>query len=280
MTLNEYKARFTTCVCIGKGGQKTVFKVDNATGSFALKIVEVPNDPRIQQEIAILRSLKIQGVPRILEQGIVEDDNSKDPLLYILEEYIEGETLRSILIREKTVTTDTAVAILETLLDIETQLEECSILHRDIKPDNVIIGKDNAVYLIDFGIAKILGESSLTRTAAQNGPCTPAYAPVELATNMKRQQDVRIDLYQIGLTVYEALAGYNPFSNGARSPQEIFTRGKTLLPQSIQIIGDTQGLLMQYLLMLMAKNPSQRPNTAKDAKRYYQAIRTTVNVGR
>lgn len=280
MKLSEYKAKFTACTRIGKGGQKTVYKVDDAAGSYALKIVEAPNDPRIQQEIAILCSVDIQGVPHILEQGMVEDDVSKDSFLYILEEYIEGESLRAILTREKIVSTDIAIAILETLLDIETQLEERAILHRDIKPDNIIIGKNGAVYLIDFGIAKILGESSLTRTAAQNGPCTPAYAPVELAANMKRQQDVRTDLYQIGLTVYESLAGYNPFSKGARTPQEVFARGKTIMPQSIQITGDTQGLLMQYISMLMAKNPSQRPNTAKDAKRYYEAIRSTVNVGR
>ena len=280
MKLSEYKSKFSACTRIGKGGQKTVYKVDDATASYALKIVEAPNDPRIQQEVAILRSVDIQGVPHILDQGMVEDDVSRDTFLYILEEYVEGESLRTVLTREKTISTDVAVGILETLLDIETQLEERAILHRDIKPDNIILGKNGAVYLIDFGIAKILGESSLTRTAAQNGPCTPAYAPIELASNMKRQQDVRTDLYQIGLTVYESLAGFNPYSNGAKNPQEVFARGKKMIPQSIQINGDTQGLLMQYISMLMAKNPSQRPNTAKDAKRYYEAIRSTVNIGR
>lgn len=282
MKLSEYKEKFSSCTCIGKGGQKTVYKVDDTLNNcnYALKIVEAPNDPRIQQEIAILRSVDIQGVPHILDYGMVEDDISKDILLYILEEYIEGESLRTILIREKNVSTKIAIIILERLLDIETQLEERAILHRDIKPDNIIIGRNDAVYLIDFGIAKILGESSLTRTAAQNGPCTPAYAPIELATNMKRHQDVRIDLYQIGLTVYESLIGYNPFSNGAKNQQEVFARGKTIMPPSIQIPGDTQGLLMQYISMLIAKNPSQRPNSAKDAKRYYDAIRSTINIGR
>lgn len=104
MKLSEYKEKFSSCTCIGKGGQKTVYKVDDTLNNcnYALKIVEAPNDPRIQQEIAILRSVDIQGVPHILDYGMVEDDISKDILLYILEEYIEGESLRTILIREKT----------------------------------------------------------------------------------------------------------------------------------------------------------------------------------
>ncbi len=280
MKLNEYLACFSSCVRIGKGGQKTVFKAEKANECYALKIVEMPDDPRIQQEIVILSSLDISGVPKVFEHGIVTDDVTNDPMLYILEEYIEGDSLRSILKRDRCVTTAVAVSILRTLLDIEIQLEERAILHRDIKPDNVIIGSTGKVYLIDFGIAKILGDSSLTRTAAVNGPCTPAYAPLELASNLKRQQDVRTDLYQIGITVYESLAGVNPFAVGAHNPQEIFMRGRTIMPATLQISGDKKGLLMQYINMLMAKNPSQRPHSAKDAKRYFEAIITSVDLGR
>lgn len=280
MKLSECKAQFESCERIGKGGQKTVYKVKKSGKYFALKIVEAPDDLRIQQEIAILRSLNISGVPKVFEQGIIVDDVSNDTMLYILEEYIEGESLRSFLIRENRVSTESAIAILNTLLAIEIQLEQRAILHRDIKPDNIIIGKLGDVFLIDFGIAKIIGESSLTRTAALNGPCTPAYAPLELASNMKSQQDVRTDLYQIGLTVYESLAGSNPFSIGACNRQEMFERGKTVMPATIQIAGDAQGLLIQFISMLMSKNPSQRPATAKDAKRYFDAILPTVNLGR
>lgn len=280
MKLSEYMAQFTSCVRIGKGGQKIVYRAERGRECYALKIVEASDDLRIQQEVAILTSLDINGVPKVFEHGIVVDDVSNDSLLYILEEFIEGESLRSVLKRDRCITTETAITILRTLLDIEIRLEESSILHRDIKPDNIIIGKAGEVFLIDFGIAKILGESSLTRTAAANGPCTPAYAPLELASNMKRQQDVRTDLYQMGLTVYESLSGVNPFVVGACNPQEVFQRGRTVMPTTIQISGDTQGLLMQYINMLMAKNPSQRPHTAKDAKRYFDAILSTVDLGR
>lgn len=277
MNLKEYMGQFDSCVRIGKGGQKTVYRAEKGGKSYALKIVQVPDNPRIKQEITILSTLDITGVPKVFDHGTVIDDVSNDTVLYILEEYIDGESLRTILSREKIIETGLAINILNTLLAIEIQLEEQAILHRDIKPDNIIVGSSGDIYLIDFGIAKILGESSLTRTADANGPCTPAYAPWELAANLKRQQDVRTDLYQIGVTIYESLAGGNPFAAGARNRQEMMIRGRTIIPASLHIKGDSQGQLMQYISMLMAKNPSQRPKSASDAKRYFDAIRSSIN---
>ncbi len=279
MTLSEYKATFDSCERIGKGGQKLVYRAKKMGHEYALKIITTSDDPRIQQEIEILKSLGLPNVPRILGVGTVQDDISHDALLCILEEYIDGRSLREELRARGTISCTMGCSILETLLDIEMSLEDKSILHRDIKPDNVMIRNDGKIFLIDFGIAKILGCTSLTRTALPNGPCTPAYAPRELAGNMKRLQDVRTDLYQIGLTVYEALGGVNPFSIGAKNKTEMLTRGSTIIPPALQIPGDTKGLLMQYLSMLMSKNQSQRPSSAREARRYYDAVYPTLSLG-
>ena len=104
-----------------------------------------------------------------------------------------------------------AYTLLEALLSAEIELENNQILHRDINPNNIILGKDGLIYLIDFGLAKIIGGLSLTQTAAVHGPFTPGYAPHEQFANIKLSQDVRTDLFQIGITVYECCVGSNPF---------------------------------------------------------------------
>ena len=276
MTLDTLISQFDKCTRIGKGGQKTVFKVEKGSEVYALKIILSINDPRINQEISILQKVRISNVPRIIQTGIIEDDLTHDPILFILEDFINGRSLREELQLNKTVSTDQACRILESLLETEIELEKEGIVHRDIKPDNIILAHDGNIFLIDFGIAKILGNTSFTQTGAINGPCTPGYAPAELAFNVKSQQDVRTDLFQIGVTVYEALSGSNPFRRGAKNPNEVFNNTRTLLPPQISIIGDTKGQFFQYLQMLMAKNPSQRPRNAEEAFRYFSAISSTI----
>ena len=99
---------------------------------------------------------------------------------------------------------------------------------------------------------------------------------MELIENMKSVQDVRTDLYQIGLTVYEALTGNNPFRSDIQQKAGVFTRNYTVVPPPVTLSGDTKGLLMQYLQMLMSEQQSQRPATAVDAMRYYKAIKQTI----
>ncbi len=277
MKLSEYLKQFPSKKKVGKGGQKTVYCVERSNMLYALKLISTPDDPRIKQEIDILMSLRIQNVPKICDVGILEDDTTHDSILYILEEFIKGKSLREELVSGP-VSLALACKVLETLLSTEIELEKLGILHRDIKPDNIMIDESGNVYIIDFGIAKILGSDSITRTAAMNGPCTPAYAPMELFENMKTVQDVRTDLYQIGLTVYEALTGKNPFTVEIQKKAGVFTRNYTVIPPMVILPGDSKGLLMQYLQMLMSKQQSQRPSTASDAMRYYKAIRQTIIV--
>ena len=157
-------------------------------------------------------------------------------------------------------------------------MEENRILHRDINPNNIILGQDGEIYLIDFGLAKNLNGSSLTVTAAAHGPFTPGYAPHEQFSNMKLAQDVRTDLFQIGITIYEGCNGKNPFVKPNETPFQIMSRTMTMVPPSLVLAGDTQGMFAQFVNMLMAKNQSQRPDTAKDAMRYLSAITPTLKL--
>lgn len=279
MTISELKSKFSNIEKLKVGGQKTVYKVKAVNGKiFALKFITNASDPRVLQEIDIVSKLNIENVPRIIESGLVYDEQIDENILYIIEEYIGGVSLRDWLQAGNKADLSMAHKILSTLLDVEVTLEKSNILHRDINPNNIIVGTDEKIYLIDFGLAKNLIGNSLTRTTSPHGPFTPGYAPHEQFNNNKLAQDVRTDLFQIGVTVYEACSGSNPFRENGDSVYEIMTKTMTVVPNALIINGDTKGMFTQLISMLMAKNQSQRPNTALDAQRYLKAIENSLTL--
>lgn len=202
MTVSELKARFDSIEKIKKGGQKLVYKAICSTGeTVALKIISDATDPRVLQEISLVKALSMSCVPKIIESGIVTDEAVNEDVLYIIEQYIDGISLRDWINKKHTANLKFAYTLLEALLYAEIDLERNNILHRDINPNNIILGEDGVIYLIDFGLAKNIGGVSFTQTAAAHGPFTPGYAPHEQFANMKLIQDVRTDLFHIGILI-------------------------------------------------------------------------------
>lgn len=279
MTISELKSRFSSIERIKKGGQKVVYKATSHDGEIvALKIISNATDPRVLQEISLVKTLSMPCVPQIIESGLVTDEAVSEDALYIIEQYVDGLSLRDWINAKNSANLKFAYTLLEALLSAEIELENNQILHRDINPNNIILGEDGIIYLIDFGLAKIIGGSSLTQTAAAHGPFTPVYAPHEQFANIKLSQDVRTDLFQIGITVYECCVGSNPFVKPNETVFQIMSRTMTMMPPLLDLPGDTKGQFAQFVNMLMAKNQSQRPDTAMDAMRYLKAIRSTLEM--
>lgn len=279
MTISELKSRFSSIERIKKGGQKVVYKATSHDGEIvALKIISNATDPRVLQEISLVKNLSMPCVPQIIESGLVTDEAVSEDALYIIEQYVDGLSLRDWINAKNSANLKFAYTLLEALLSAEIELENNQILHRDINPNNIILGEDGIIYLIDFGLAKIIGGSSLTQTAAAHGPFTPGYAPHEQFANIKLSQDVRTDLFQIGITVYECCVGSNPFVKPNETVFQIMSRTMTMMPPVLDLPGDTKGQFAQFVNMLMAKNQSQRPDTATDAMRYLKAIRSTLEM--
>lgn len=279
MTVSQLKSRFLRIEKVKKGGQKIVYKATCPNGEVvALKIIGNAADQRVQQEIAVVKNLSLPFVPEIIESGLVVDDDIGEEALYIIERYIDGQSLRDWLNDKNTANLKFAYSLLEALLAAEIELEKNHVLHRDINPNNIILGNNGSIYLIDFGLAKVIGGASLTQTAAAHGPFTPGYAPHEQFANIKLSQDVRTDLFQIGVTTYECCTGQNPFVKPDETMYQVMERTMTMIPASLDLQGDTKGQFGQLVNMLMAKNQSQRPDTAADAMRYLKAIRMTLEM--
>jgi serine/threonine protein kinase/Tfp pilus assembly protein PilF len=140
----------------------------------------------------------------------VHDSGEADGLLYYVMPYVEGESLRDRLEREKPLPIHEAVQIAREVAGALDFAHQRGVIHRDVKPENILLAAGEAV-LADFGIAKAAadaGEERLTKTGVSLG--TPAYASPEQAAG-ERDLDGRSDLYSLGCVLYEMLAGETPF---------------------------------------------------------------------
>lgn len=273
MNRKQLIARYKKVQKIKTCGQKIVYKaIDNKDNVVALKLVINSRDTRILQEIEILKNLNLNNVPRIIESDYVTDDDGDEDALYIIEEFISGNSIREILDKGERFSLSKAFNLLYNLLAIEGELEKKDLLHRDINPNNIMISDEGKIYLIDFGAAKDLNGTPITKTN-MHGPFTPGYAPHEQISNQKFIQDVRTDLYQIGVTIYECCYGKNPFIEKNDDLLDILNKSITITPDLLSLEGDTKGLFAQLINMLIAKKPSQRPDSAEAAMRYLIAIK-------
>ncbi len=259
---------------MARGGQKIVFDgVHNSYGETVIKLYFQLNDPRSLREIQIERDLNLSMVPKIYETGTIEYEGTET--LYIIEKKVKGTELRKVLESGKRFSLEEAVTFLEQGLEFIACIENKGIVHRDIKPENIIRADDGRIFFLDFGIARILGADSLTRTGAMMGPHTPGYAAPEQFNNLKKEIDSRADIFSLGVVTYECITGKNPFREGSINALEVLQKTETITPVQYSIKGDTQSQFMALLGAMMGKYPSRRPRTAKQAIDWLKVAKKT-----
>src|SRR5262249_11323990 len=159
---------------------------------------------RFQREIKLAARLQH---PHILT---VHDSGETAGQLWFTMPYVEGESLRDRLRRERQLSVDEALRITREAAQALQYAHEQGVVHRDIKPENLLLTKDGSTLVADFGIARALGgDEHLTQTGSGMG--TPAYMSPEQASADKAL-DARTDIYSLGCVLYEMLAGEPPFT--------------------------------------------------------------------
>lgn len=257
------------------GGQKRVFRaVHDKYGDVVVKVV-ISGEERVQREIEIVTKHSIKHVPIIFLSGKIKSEGQN--FLFTIEEYIPGKNLREYLSAQNRLSNEQALKLLDTLLRIAVELEDVDIVHRDIKPENIMATNSGEYYLLDFGIARALNMTSLTAPGAVSGPHTPGYAAPELFNYSKIEIDTRADLFSIGVVTYEVLSGNHPFLDGTEMfAREALQKTMNIKPKRFEIKGDTQQLLMSYILTLMQNFPARRPPTARKALDWFIALLPTI----
>lgn len=278
MLINELTKKYPSLKVVKaypESGQKWAYLVDLDTyGVVMLKIIK-KMDERIRREIDIVNQNDIPGVPKIKEISSFEYNGEEHH--YFFEEYIDGETLTDAL-RRGPLGLPQSLKLFESLLIIVAKLESIGIVHRDIKPDNIICAKDGSYHLIDFGIARNLNLTSLTLTAAAVGPHTPGYGAPELFQYDKAKINSKADLFSVGVVAYQAIFGRHPFITGKEADlNEIWYRTATVMPKDDLIPGDTDSQLFGLIQTLMQKQVSKRPPSAKKALEWYYTVLGTLS---
>ncbi|HKY55825.1 MAG TPA: serine/threonine-protein kinase, partial [Anaerolineales bacterium] len=207
--------RYRIVEILGQGGMGSVYRaVDENLGvDVAVKENLFTTDEYARQfrlEAVILANLRHPNLPRVTDHFVIGDQGQ-----YLVMDYIEGEDLRQRMERMGNVTEDEAILIGAAMCDALTYLHtrKPPILHRDIKPGNVKITPDGHIFLVDFGLAKVLHGSQATTTGAR--AMTPGYSPPEQYGTART--DPRTDIYSLGATLYAALSGIIPEDGLARA---------------------------------------------------------------
>lgn len=275
--INELTKKYNSLTVLKKfpeSGQKQVYLVQlDDYGTVILKIIK-KMDERIRREIDIVNQNDLPGVPKIKEISSIQADENE--YFYMFEEYIEGETLTNRL-EKGAISLADSLKLFESLLIVVEKLESLNIVHRDIKPDNIICANDGTFHLIDFGIARNLNLSSLTYTAAVVGPHTPGYGAPELFQYDKANINSKADLFSVGVVIYQAIFGKHPFITGKEiDVNEVWYKTATVAPENYLIPGDTDSQLMGLIQTLMQKQVSKRPPSAKKALEWFYTVRKTI----
>ncbi|HET9464804.1 MAG TPA: serine/threonine-protein kinase [Gemmatimonadales bacterium] len=261
---------------LGGGGMSRVFlALELALGRKVVVKVLLPelaagvNVERFRREIQLAAQLQHPHIVPLLAAG------EADGLPYFIMPFVTGESLRKRLAREGELPIAETVRILRDVVSALAYAHACGVVHRDVKPDNVLLSGGVAV-VTDFGVAKAVsassnsGETGLTSLGVALG--TPAYMAPEQAT-ANPQTDHRADIYALGVVAYELLTGSQPFAG--RSPQAVLAAHVVEEPEPVERRRPAVPPMLAALVKdCLAKRPAERPQTAVHVMHVLDAIGT------
>ncbi len=246
---------------LGKGGMATVYLATDVKHDRRVAIKVLHPDlaasvgaERFEREIKV--AAKLQH-PHILS---LYDSGNADGLLYYVMPFVEGESLRDKLTREKMLAVDEAIGLIIEIAEALGYAHSMGIVHRDIKPENVMLSGGHAL-VADFGIARAVGAgegTKLTQTGTAVG--TPVYMSPEQA--MGDEVGPSADLYSLACVAFELLTGEPPFT-GANA-RAIMARHTVEAPPGIRTVRETvPEEVEEAILWTLNKVPADRPKTAQ-----------------
>lgn len=267
--------RYTIERELGQGGMATVFLAIDRRHErhVAIKVLHpelsaVLGADRFLSEIKLTASLQHPHILPLFDSGVA------DGLVYYVMPFVEGETLRARLDRERQLPVGDAVRLATEIAGALQYAHDRGVVHRDIKPENVLLQNGHAI-VADFGIALAVqqaGGSRMTQTGMSLG--TPQYMAPEQAMG-ERNVDARADIYALGAVTYELLAGEPPFTGP--TAQSIVAKVVTERSRALRTVRDTVPPNVEFAVAsALEKLPADRPASAQA---FADALRQTDAAG-
>jgi beta-lactam-binding protein with PASTA domain len=254
---------------LGRGGMAEVHRGrDLRLGrEVAVKVLrsDLARDPsfqvRFRREAQAAASLNHPAIVAVYDTG--EDRSSSGATPYIVMEYVEGDTLRDVLRREGVLSPERAMNFAADICNALDFSHRNGIVHRDVKPGNVMVTPQGTVKVMDFGIARAVSDSAATMTSTAAVIGTAQYLSPEQARG--ESVDARSDVYSVGCLLYELVTGAPPFTGD--SPVSVayqHVREDPKLPSSVNPAIPPE--LDAILLKALSKNPANRYQSAADMR--------------
>ena len=273
MIVNGQKinGRYVIKKLIGEGGMANVYLGYDTIleRDVAVKVLrgDLSDDEkfirRFKREAQSASLLSHPNIVQIYDVG--EDDGN----FYIVMEYVNGSTLKQLIKKRGHLSIPEVIDITGQLTDGLAHAHDSYIIHRDIKPQNIMILDDGMVKITDFGIAMALNASELTQTNSVMG--SVHYLPPEQAAG--KGSTIKSDIYSIGILMYEMLAGTMPF-RGETAVEIALKHIKEPMPSIRKVNPKVPQSLENVILKATAKNPKNRYNNVREL---YDDLKTTMS---
>ncbi|MFE9959169.1 protein kinase [Micromonospora sp. NPDC005299] len=274
--------RYELTYPIGRGGMGQVWagfdeRLDRPVAVKFLRQMEVPEDERdvavrrFRREAGATARLDHPGVPTVHDLGQHADD------LYIVMQLVRGYPLADLIAEQEQLAVGESASIAAQVCSVLAAAHAASLVHRDLKPQNLMITPSGAVKVLDFGVAALLGpaeQSRLTVTGHTLG--TPAYIAPEQASGGAVGPGA--DLYALGCILFEMLTGRPPYE-AKNAPDMLRRHMQSPIPVVTEYRSDVPDDLAHLLFCLLAKDPSERPASAAKVQQLITPFLDEVSAG-
>lgn len=246
---------------LGEGGMGRVYKVidQKINETIALKLIKpeigfnTQAIERFRNELKIARKISHRNICRMYDLG------EEGFLQYITMEYVAGEDLKRFVKRAGQLTSGKAIFIAKQVAQGLTEAHRLGVIHRDLKPQNIMIDEDGNARIMDFGIARFIDSDKLTGSGVMIG--TPEYMSPEQAEI--KDVDKRTDIYSLGVVMYEMVTGQVPFEG--ETPLSIVMKHKSVAPRNVHEINTmVPRALAAVIARCLEKERRKRYQTAEE----------------
>ncbi|MET8877555.1 serine/threonine-protein kinase PknD [Nocardia sp. NPDC004604] len=255
--------RYRLLSLLGQGGMGQVWRAHDSLTNRVVALKLLPERFADDEQLRERFRRECRAVAQLTEPHVIpiHDFGDIDGRLYLNMRLIEGTDLRKVITREGALSPRRAVAIIAQVAGALQAAHDAGLVHRDVKPTNILLGADEFASLIDFGIAHAADDRTLTTTGETIG--TVAYmAPEEIGTEVKA--DARVDVYALTCVLYECLTGRPPFASELGMQGVIAHHLHTPPPHPSTTRPDVPTAFDAVIAKGMAKNPDDRYQTMRE----------------